>query len=172
MIPLLSHFLPSLSLLNDSHFPRTVSVLQFTVRFTAYREKLFKWFNLMLSYAPLLFYFCQDTDLLSVLMVTVCCQANSWVVRVKRMLPVRQLTFSRKDETTFFSSGSGEEEGDICFRYGLFLQRKWLSDANSDCSETTPSLTPLAASRSGFIYFSGAALGLKAFYCLPELVFS
>lgn len=107
MIPVLSHFLPSLSLLNDSHFPRTVSVLQFTVRFTAYQEKLFKWSYLMLSHMPLLFYFCQDTDLLSVLVLTVCCQANLGVVWVKHMVPVRQLTFLKRMKQPFFLQIAG-----------------------------------------------------------------
>jgi len=47
MISTLSPFLPSFSLLNDTHFPRTVSVLEFFVRFVAYQEKLFSDFYLM-----------------------------------------------------------------------------------------------------------------------------
>lgn len=56
----------------------------------------------MLSHMPLLFYFCQDTDLLSVLVLTVCCQANLGVVWVKHMVPVRQLTFLKRMKQPFF----------------------------------------------------------------------
>lgn len=119
----------------------------------------------MLSFTLLLFYFYQDTDLM-VLMATVCCQVNFEIAWVTLVFTSQAVNFSKKDEKAFlFRKGKKGGERNACFKYRLFLHIL-------SAVKLTSSLTPLAASGNVFIYISGATLGLKAFHCLPELVFS
>lgn len=81
------------------------------------------------------------------------------------MLPLEQLTFQKRMKQLLCLEKRREEEREAVVSGTDF-------SANSECSETAASLTPLAASRNRFIYISGAALGLKVFHCLADVVFS